>query len=410
MTGARAWVLAVLTAANFVGYASRNALFLAYDDLRLRFAIDNSTIGALGTAFMLAQAVATVPAGWAGDRYDRRRVLAAGLLLAAAAGIAGPLGDTFWALLISRALVGLGLAVVVPVANSILGELFAGDVKASRIAIFNLGLFVGGAVGLAGGDFAGYPWILYGCALPGFALALALYHLPIAPHRAAMGQAAPARGEGSAVATMLAQAREVLARRAFRRVMASATSMAFAAGGFAAWFAELLRSDKRLSETETTQVMVVSLVAGLIGVVTGGKLGDKWRRRRRAGRLWIMVIGMSATVPCVSAAIVLPAGPALVAVSMVTMFFVSWYHAPMAATVDDLARDDAAATAQAVVVFTMHTIGTAPSSWLVGWLSDEIGLARAMWLPTGMLLVAAAFMVAAVPAFTRDAEASRASR
>lgn len=408
MTGARAWVLAVLTAANFVGYASRNALFLAYDDLRVRFAIDNTTIGALGTAFMLAQAVATVPAGWAGDRYDRRRVLAAGLLLAAAAGVAGPLGGSFWALLTSRALVGLGLAVVVPVANSILGELFDGDVKASRIAIFNLGLFIGGAVGFAGGDFAGYPWILYGCALPGFALALALARLPIAPHRRSVGTAVPERGAGIALATMLGQAREVLARRAFRWVMASATAMAFAAGGFAAWFAELLRSEKRLSEAETTQVMVVSLAAGLVGVITGGKLGDFWRRRRRAGRLWTMVIGMAATVPCVSAAILLPAGPALVAVSMVTMFFVSWYHAPMAATVDDLARNDAAATAQAMVVFTMHTIGTAPSSWVVGWLSDGIGLAGAMWLPTGMLLVAATLMVVAVPAFTKDAEAVRA--
>lgn len=407
MTGARAWVLAVLTAANFVGYASRNALFLAYDDLRVRFAIDNSTIGALGTAFMLSQAVVTVPAGWAGDRYDRRRVLAAGLLLAAAAGVAGPLGGTFEALLVSRALVGLGLAVVVPVANSILGELFDGDVKASRIAIFNLGLFVGGAVGLAGGDFAGYPWILYGCALPGFVLALALARLPIAPHRRSVGGEPPVRG-GSALVAMLSQAREVLARRAFRWVMASATAMAFSAGGFAAWFAELLRTDKRLSEAETTQVMVVSLVAGLVGVVTGGKLGDFWRRSRRAGRLWTMVIGMSATVPCVSAAILLPAGPALVAVSMVTMFFVSWYHAPMAATVDDLARDGAAATAQAMVVFTMHTLGTAPSSWVVGWLSDRIGLAGAMWLPTGMLLVAATFMVAAVPAFTKDAAAERA--
>lgn len=406
MTAARrkALVLAALTAANFVGYAARNALFLAYDDLRAQFRVDNATIGALGTAFMMAQAVATVPAGWAGDRFDRRRVIAAGLLLASAAGLAGPLGGSFVGLLISRALVGLGLAAIVPVANSILGELFEGDVKASRIAVFNLGLFVGGAVGFAGGDFAGYPWILYGCALPGFGLALLLWNLPINAHRGAATAAVGPVG----LTRVLAQVRALLAARTLRLVMVSTTAMAFAAGGFAAWFAEMLRTEKHLSESETAAVMVVSLVAGLVGVVTGGKLGDRWSRRRRAGRLWTIAVGMSATAPCVSAAILLPPGPPLVLASMVTMFFVSWYHAPMAATVDDLAPPAEAATAQALVVFTMHILGTSPSSWVIGWLSDKVGLITAMWLPTAMLLVAAGAMVLAVPSFARDADRARA--
>ena len=424
---ARLLVLGLLTAANFIGYAARNALFLAYDDLRAAFSVDNATLGALGTAFMMAQAAATIPFGWAGDRFDRRRVIAAGLLLAAAAGVAGPLGGSFGALLVSRALVGLGLAAIVPVANSILGELFEGDVKASRIAIFNLGLFVGGAVGLVGGDLLGYPWILYVCALPGFALALAVARLPITSQRrgapvakvpgaavpsavapvalVALGDPLPGGDPGSA----LQQVRALLGSRTLRLVMVSTTAMAFAAGGFAAWFAEFLRTDKHLSEAQTAAVMVASLVAGLVGVVVGGRLGDRWARRTRAGRLWTIVTGMSATVPSVAAAILLPAGAALVLASMVTMFFVSWYHAPMAATVDDLARPKQAATAQALVVFTMHILGTSSSSWVLGWLSDRTGLAAAMWLPTGALVVAALAMTLAVPSFARDAQAARAS-
>lgn len=413
-------VLGVLTAANFLGYAARNALFQTYGDLRGQLHLDNESIGLLATVFMAAQAAATIPAGWAGDRFDRRHVIAAGVLLASIAGLLGPLAGSYPALLVSRAFVGLGFAAIVPVSNSILGELFEGDVKASRIAIFNLGLFIGGAAGFAGGSSAGYPWILYGCALPGFLLTLGIWNLPIAPRRAlapaASGNrtAAPsasasltnlsvaAAGLRAKLRLALAQLREVLRPRTLRLLMVSTTSMAFAAGGFGAWFADFLRTDKHLTAGQANSVLVVSLVAGLAGVVTGGRLGDSWRRRTRAGRMWTIVVGMSCSVPSVVGCILLPAGPGLVAISMATMFFVSWYHAPMAATVDDLASPQRAAIAQAVVVFTMHLLGTSSSSWAVGALIDEVGAARAMFLPTGALALAAIAMAAAIPSFAAD--------
>ena len=412
-------MLGLLTAANFIGYAARNALFQTYDDLRGQLGLDNEAIGLIATVFMAAQAAATIPAGWAGDRFDRRKVIAAGLLLASIAGVVGPLLDSYPALLVSRGLVGFGLAAIVPVANSILGELYEGDVKASRIAIFNLGLFIGGAVGFAGGTFAGYPMILYACALPGFALALAIARLPVAPQRALVRARAMARASGQLAAEAVGlralvaqgarQLRQILRPRTLRLLMISTTAMAFAAGGFASWFADFLRHDKNLSEGQTTSVMIASLVSGLAGVVTGGRLGDAWRRRRRAGRMWTIVTGMSATVPSVIACILLPAGPALVAASMCTMFFVSWYHAPMAATVDDLASPQRAATAQAVVVFTMHLLGTSPSSWAVGALADRVGFVKAFFLPTGALAVAALAMIAAIPSFPRDSEEAHGS-
>lgn len=412
-------VLGVLTAANFLGYAARNALFQTYGDLRGQLHLDNESIGLLATVFMAAQAAATIPAGWAGDRFDRRHVIAAGVLLASIAGLLGPLAGSYPALLVSRAFVGLGFAAIVPVSNSILGELFEGDVKASRIAIFNLGLFIGGAAGFAGGSSAGYPWILYGCALPGFLLTLGIWNLPVAPRRALAPAASGNRTATSASASLtnlsvaaaglraklrlaLAQLREVLRPRTLRLLMVSTTSMAFAAGGFGAWFADFLRTDKHLTAGQANSVLVVSLVAGLAGVVTGGRLGDSWRMRTRAGRMWTIVVGMSCSVPSVIGCILLPAGPGLVAISMATMFFVSWYHAPMAATVDDLASPQRAAIAQAVVVFTMHLIGTSSSSWAVGALIDEVGAARAMFLPTGALALAAIAMAAAIPSFAAD--------
>src|SRR5688500_2450072 len=110
-------VLVVLALTNLVSYAARNALFTVYPDLAARYHIDDSELGFLQTVFMVPHAAATLGFGWAGDRFDRRWVIAAGMLLASVAGAAGALGDRYLGLAASRALVGLGTAAVVPVAN-----------------------------------------------------------------------------------------------------------------------------------------------------------------------------------------------------------------------------------------------------------------------------------------------------
>src|SRR6187431_3630437 len=88
-------ILVILALANLVSYAARNALFAVYPDLTARYGIDDSEIGLLQTVFMLPHAAATLGFGWAGDRFDRRWVIAAGMLLASVAGALGALGDSY---------------------------------------------------------------------------------------------------------------------------------------------------------------------------------------------------------------------------------------------------------------------------------------------------------------------------
>src|SRR6185436_20029619 len=103
--------------------------------------------------------------------YDRRRVIALGMVLASIAGAAGALGHSYGGLAVSRALVGLGTAAVVPVANSILSQIYEGPSKASRLSIFNLGLFLGGVVGFVAGSALGFPLVVVVLAAPGLMLA-----------------------------------------------------------------------------------------------------------------------------------------------------------------------------------------------------------------------------------------------
>jgi MFS family permease len=401
-------ILVVLALTNLVSYAARNALFTVYDDLTARFAIDNAQIGLLQTVFMLPHAAATLPFGWAGDRYDRRRVIIAGMVLASLAGAAGALGHSYAGLAASRALVGLGTAAVVPVANSILAQIFEGPHKASRLSIFNLGLFLGGVVGFAAGSVFGFPVVVIVLAAPGLVLAGLLGSLPVPAHREPPPDIAWWRYVAQFVTRFFGEARTLLAIRTLRWLMLSTVTMAFAAGGYNAWLAAFLTRDKGMTKGETTVLLALALCGGVAGILVGGRIADWMRARLVNGRLWTVVLGMTLTIPCASLAIELPNSWALYAAGVATMFFISWYHAPMAASVDDLAPPGRSVAAQGMVIFTMHMFGTAPSSWVVGAVSERSSVHTAMWVPTIALGVAAVAMTLATTGFAADHARARA--
>ena len=404
-------ILGILALANLVSYAARNALFAVYPDLTTRFGIDDSEIGLLQTIFMIPHAAATLGFGWAGDRFDRRKVIAVGLVIAGLAGAAGAIGDHYIGLAASRALVGFGTAAVVPVANSILGQLFEGPTKASRMAIFNLGLFLGGVVGFASGMAFGFPLVVVALAAPSIVLAVLITTVAIPDADSAIERAPNASGHFARLANSFVRDAKVLLRiPTLRWIIVSTTVMAFAAGGYNAWLKEFLVREKHMTDGEATTLLTLALCGGLTGIIVGGRISDRLRRRTEVGRLWTIVIGMAMTAPCATLAIMVPKGPELQLAGVATLFFISWYHAPMAATVDDLAPRGYTVTAQGLVIFTMHMIGTAPSSWIVGEVSEAANLKTAMWVPTGALLVAAACMAAATRTFASDRERSRTGR
>jgi predicted MFS family arabinose efflux permease len=403
VSGRRAayWVLGLLAVANLLNYGARNVLFPVYEDLRAAFAFSNTELGLLGTAFMITHALATIPFGWAGDRFDRRRVIAAGIIVWSVAGLAGAAADSFGEMMIARALVGIGTAACVPVANALLCELFPAERKARMVSIFNLGLFLGGGAGFGFGGVLGWPLSFIVLALPGVLLAALVVAMPVPARRGA----AVAAGPGS-LRELMVHARELLRVRTLRWLMVATTIMAFAAGGYTAWFFELLTKTKGLGEGGATTVLGVAFVAGLLGVIAGGVIADRLRRQRAHGRLIAMTIGMLATVPFALLSIFVDGGWLLYVASFATMFFITWYHAPMAASVDDLAADDRATTAQALVIFTMHLLGTAPSSFVVGLVVDAAGLRVAMLVPTVALAAAGLVMIGGWKSFAADAAAA----
>ena len=110
-------------------------------------------------------------AGWAGDRFGRRRLLIVMTGFYAASGVAPIFLDDLWLIFASRIGVGIAEAFVLTLSTTLIGDFFSGPARDRWLGL-QMGVASVGAIGclLAGGALGGVfgwrgPFALYGIAL-----------------------------------------------------------------------------------------------------------------------------------------------------------------------------------------------------------------------------------------------------
>src|SRR4051812_22563259 len=98
-------------------------------------------------AYLLPLSALLLLGGGSGDRFGRRRMLAAGIALFALASLACGLAPTLPVMLGGRLLQGVGAAMLMPNSLAILGATFADEAKGRAIGIWAAAGAVAGAVG-----------------------------------------------------------------------------------------------------------------------------------------------------------------------------------------------------------------------------------------------------------------------
>ncbi|XAH21368.1 MFS transporter [Xylophilus sp. GW821-FHT01B05] len=150
-----AWyALAVLVVATVLGAVDKVVLTLLTEPMRHSLTLSDTQLGLLqGAGLVLFTGIATLPLGWLSDRYDRRVVLAACVVLwSAATGLRGT-AEGYGVLFIASIGLGVGEAGLTPITNSMIPDLFPRAQRVLANAVFALSIIFGGALGaLAGGS------------------------------------------------------------------------------------------------------------------------------------------------------------------------------------------------------------------------------------------------------------------
>ncbi|GAA4167989.1 DHA2 family efflux MFS transporter permease subunit [Gryllotalpicola koreensis] len=101
----------------------------------------------INNAYILTMAIALLPAGLLGDRWGRKRVLVGGLIVFAAGSLLCALSPTTGMLILARALLGVGAAILISLCMSQVVVLFSPEERPTAVAIVTSANLVGFPLG-----------------------------------------------------------------------------------------------------------------------------------------------------------------------------------------------------------------------------------------------------------------------
>jgi len=412
----------VLFAINVLNFYDRNAPGALVEPMRKEFHLSDTQIGLLGGVFIWIYALVGVPLGRVADSRSRRKLLALGVLVWTVLTAVAGLANTFTLLLLSRMGVGVGEAVCAPAATSWLGDLFPPDRRSRVLALFMLGVPVGGALGyfFSGPIAQAFGWraAMVFAALPAIFLVPLLFLLH-EPERGASETSMSAPGKASL--------RDLLSIPTFWWIIASGAFVNFnmyAIGSFLPAF--LSRFHKLSLASSGIATGITYIVGGICGGLLAGYLGDRIVHHRVDGRL-LIAAGLAAVgAPFAFLGIMQPAGSIVAALTCLTIAYgaLNTYYGLVYSSIQDIVPPQQRGFAMSIYFMAMYLCGASFGPLLTGSLSDRfakhamaaataskmteafkaIGLHQAMLILPILSLLLAAVLYGASRTITRDVQ------
>ena len=164
--GPYAWyVLGLLLIVYILKFVDRQILAILADDIKRDLGLKDQDIGFLyGTAFGVFYALFGIPLGRLADSWHRVRLMTLGLALWSTMTALSGFARSGTALSLARIGVGVGEATASPAAYSLISDWFPKRLRATALAIYSSGIYIGGGFSIFIGALIVQKWNL---AYPG---------------------------------------------------------------------------------------------------------------------------------------------------------------------------------------------------------------------------------------------------
>lgn len=415
-------VVALLTGLNFINYLDRFIVAAVLPRIQADLDLSNFEGGLLATVFLLGYFVTSPLFGLLGDRMPRKYLIAAGVATWSIATVCSGLSNSLTTLVIARAFVGIGEASYATLAPTIIDDISPPNQKGRMLAIFFVAIPIGSAAGYLLGGFVQKAWgwreAFFIGGGPGVLLALLCLALDEPKRKLAAAKDA----------TMGAIVRGLAKIKQYRRAVLGYCAHTASIGAFAYWAPKFLsaRFGDQLAEPFATGVAVtkemiekrdeailssanfyfgvVTVLAGAIGTVIGGRMADRAlkglppvpddadethhaNRQAANAQLYVCAVGVAIAFPLAAAAFLVPSAWMFFALAGVAEVGLFMSTAPINAILLRTAPAIMRASAMAVAIFAIHLFGDLWSPSLVGFFLDHLPLALAMMaLPLGFAI------------------------
>ena len=390
-------VLLVLTLINFVNWIDRQIVYPLFPLIKDNFHVSYAQLGWLVATFSAVHALGSLGLGRLADLTSRKKVISYGIAFWSAATFMSGVAPSFRSLLTCRAAVGVGEAAYAPAGNAMISAAFPKGVRARVQGFFDLGMFTGGALGLALGAIlaqsVGWRPAFFIVGVPGVLLALSVRGLP---------------QQSQKTGTEKVPMRQLARVPAYLFVLVSGWFSAFAGYTYVIWGTEFVYRYKAFSLRQAgTLLGSIMLVGGILGVITGACVADRLAKAFVWGRALTPAIGFLVSAPFILGALHAGSKSTVLCLLFAGTFFMTWYHGPVTAVIHDLTPPRNHASAIGLYYFFVNFFATTTASALVGKLADRYGLLAGMHCAVIAQVVGGMGFFAVIHLIRRHAIASR---
>jgi MFS family permease len=407
-------ILALLTGLNLINYIDRTVMAAVVSRVQCDLHLSSLAAGSLATAFLVGYFATSPFFGVLADRpgADRRkRLLAIGIAVWSAATMASGLVHSVAGLFLARALVGVGEASYVAIAPTLIDATASPAHPARSMSVFSAAIPVGSALGyiIGGAVLHAHGWraVFFVAGAPGLVLALLCLLIAEPPRPAVRG-----------LASQLRSAAALRSMGLYARVVAGYCAYTFAIGGFAFWAPKYLHARYGVDEGYASVTFgTLTVIAGFVGTLVGGWLGDSTGRATRASDRMaagaaparteaetdLSVSRRNMRICAVAASFGAPLA-ALAILSTTSRGFYSWafpceaflflLSGPVNVAILRSVPPELRATGMAASVFFIHLFGDLWSPPILGLVADHAPMTAAMSIVPLAFFVAAAIWAA----------------
>jgi MFS family permease len=359
-------------------YMARQVLNAVFPLLKAEWDLSDAQLGLLSGIVAIMVGLLTFPLSLAADRWGRVRSLTVMAILWSAATLFCATAQSYPAMLIGRALVGIGEAAYGSVGIAVVISVFPARLRATLSAAFMAGGSFGQILGVAVGGLiaVSHGWRIAFAVIGVAGLVLGLIYPIIVKERRIKMLACDAQHDGANAAQL--PLRALVGNRTIRLVYIASGLQLFAAGALPAWLPSYFGRYYHLPVDQAGALAALLLLICGVGMILCGMMADRLARNRPEAKITLAIGYCLGTALCLTLAMMLPPGPTQLILLGFTMFFVAGTVGPVGAMVANLTPLAIHGSAFAALTLANNLLGLAPGPILTGRIADAIGLAEAI--------------------------------
>uniref|UniRef100_A0A1A7YEB3 Protein spinster homolog 1 n=2 Tax=Iconisemion striatum TaxID=60296 RepID=A0A1A7YEB3_9TELE len=382
-------IVLILCYINLLNYMDRFTVAGVLPDIEHYFGIDDGNSGLLQTVFICSYMFLAPVFGYLGDRYNRKYIMSAGILFWSSVTLASSYTpkEHFWALLLTRGLVGVGEASYSTIAPTIIADLYVKEKRTNMLSLFYFAIPVGSGLGYIVGSqvsSATKDWHSALRVTPGLGL-VAVFLLLLVVQEPKRG-AVEARSEMHQT-SWLTDLRELSRNRSFILSTLGFTAVAFVTGSLALWAPTFLYraavftgqkppcvDEAQCSSSDSLIFGIITVITGLLGVASGVQVSRLLRKKTPRADPLVCAAGLLLSAPFLYLAIVCAQTSTVATYIFIFLgeTFLSMNWAIVADILLYVVVPTRRSTAEALQIVVSHLLGDAGSPSLIGVFSDSL--------------------------------------